>query len=168
MRVVHIILAVEYLDSVDEDSVHSYRVANRPRTTTRQIVHSMRCCYAYCLGVEEQQISMGAGCDPSPVYQAVEVGRVAGQSPYALGEVEITTLAYPLCQKVQTEPCVTHEDQVGAGIRQGNDPGFVLQQLADTVVSNVEKLTDKGRTQVFLQAEIENHIQWVPSLTPCD
>ena len=107
MRVVHIILAVEYLDSVDEDSMRSCRGANRPRTTARQIVHSMRFCYAYCLGVEEQQISMGAGCDPSPVYQAVEVGRVAGQSPYALGEVDTPHPAHPLRQTAPTDPPAT-------------------------------------------------------------
>src|SRR3954447_18028262 len=84
---------------------------------------------------------------------------MAGQPPHALNDVERTALTHPMAEEIEAEPGIAKIDQVSAGIGQRNHPSLVLDQRLDTLIHGVEEAADKPGVEVFLEAEIEHHIE---------
>src|SRR5690348_17232868 len=55
-----------------------------------------------------------------------------------------------------------------ASIGQRNDPRLVLDQWLDPVVDGVEEAANQARVEVLLEAEVEQHIEWVTPGFPRD
>ena len=86
---------------------------------------------------------------------------MAGQAPDTLGEVEEAALPDPMAEQVETEAGVTQIHQMGARVRQCDDPGGMLEERRHALVDGVEEATEERRLQIFLDTEIEEDIEWV-------
>ena len=66
--------------------------------------------------VEHHQVSVCAGHEPSPVGNAIGVGRAARQHLHRLLQCQVAAFAHPVTQKVQAEAGIAKERQVGTRI----------------------------------------------------
>ena len=102
------------------------------------------------------------------VGDAVKPRLVAGQPPYAFGQVEGAALAHPMAEEIKPEPGIAEIDEMRAGVGQRNDAGPVLHQRLDPFVDGVEEAADQPGVEIFLEAEIEQCVERVAPLLARD
>src|SRR5207244_6393777 len=97
----------------------------------------------------------GAEGDPAAVGNAVKTRLVAGQAAHPLDQVEGAALAHPMAEEIEPEPGIAEIDQMGAGIRQRDDAGLVLDERLDPVIDRVQKPPDEAGLEILVEAKIE-------------
>ena len=68
-----------------------------------------------------------------------------------------------MAEQVEAETGVAQIHQMGAGIRQRDDPGRVLQQWRDALIDGVEEPADEAGIEIFLEPEVEKDVERVAS-----
>ncbi len=111
--------------------------------------------------IEEQEICPRVGHEPPAALEAIGVGHVAGHALDRLLERQITALADPVAEQVQTEARVAEERQMRAGVRQRDGGVRVTEELSHLVLVGVEELAVEHRVELAVEAEVEEDVELV-------